>query len=74
VVGVIGASNSNDGSETTWDVSASYKFADRMTLVWFRPEWLPGRPVPGASVLPVRQSELFCGHGQRHGRSTTRWA
>ena len=32
VVGVIGASNSNDGSETTWDVSASYKFADRMTL------------------------------------------
>jgi iron complex outermembrane receptor protein len=32
VVGVIGASNSNDGSETTWDLSASYKFADRMTL------------------------------------------
>ena len=32
VVGVIGASNTNDGSETTWDVSASYKFADRMTL------------------------------------------
>jgi iron complex outermembrane recepter protein len=32
VVGVISASNSNDGSETTWDVSASYKFADRMTL------------------------------------------
>ncbi len=32
VVGVIGASNSNDGSETTWDISASYKFADRMTL------------------------------------------
>ena len=32
VVGFIGASNSNDGSETTWDVSASYKFADRMTL------------------------------------------
>ena len=32
VVGVIGASNSNDGSETTWDASASYKFADRMTL------------------------------------------
>jgi iron complex outermembrane receptor protein len=32
VVGVIGASNSNDGSETTWDVSASYKFADRMTF------------------------------------------
>ncbi len=32
VVGVIAASNSNDGSETTWDASASYKFADRMTL------------------------------------------
>jgi iron complex outermembrane receptor protein len=32
VVGVIGASNSNDGSETTWDVSASYKFAERMTF------------------------------------------
>jgi iron complex outermembrane recepter protein len=32
IVGVIGASNSNDGSETTWDLSASYKFADRMTL------------------------------------------
>ncbi|HVQ12808.1 MAG TPA: TonB-dependent receptor, partial [Vicinamibacterales bacterium] len=32
VVGVISASNSNDGSETTWDVSASYKFADRMTF------------------------------------------
>ena len=32
VVGVIGASNTNTGSETTWDVSASYKFADRMTL------------------------------------------
>jgi iron complex outermembrane receptor protein len=32
IVGVIGASNSNDGSETTWDVSASYKFAERMTL------------------------------------------
>ena len=32
VVGVISASNSNDGSETTWDLSASYKFADRMTL------------------------------------------
>jgi iron complex outermembrane receptor protein len=32
VVGVIGASNSNDGSETTWDVSASYKIADRMTF------------------------------------------
>jgi iron complex outermembrane receptor protein len=32
VVGVIGASNSNDGSETTWDVSGSYKFAERMTF------------------------------------------
>ena len=32
VVGVIGASNTNDGSETTWDLSGSYKFADRMTL------------------------------------------
>jgi iron complex outermembrane receptor protein len=32
VVGVIGAANSNDGSETTWDLSASYKFTDRMTL------------------------------------------
>jgi iron complex outermembrane recepter protein len=32
VVGVIGASNSNDGSETTWDVSASYKFAERLTF------------------------------------------
>jgi len=32
VVGVIGASNSNDGSEVTWDVSGSYKFADRMTF------------------------------------------
>jgi iron complex outermembrane receptor protein len=32
VVGVIGASNTNDGSETTWDVSASYKFADHMTF------------------------------------------
>ena len=32
VVGVIAASNTNDGSETTWDVSASYKFADRMTF------------------------------------------
>jgi iron complex outermembrane receptor protein len=32
VVGVISASNSNDGSETTWDLSASYKFADRMTV------------------------------------------
>ncbi len=32
VVGVIGASNTNDGSETTWDVSGSYKFADRMTF------------------------------------------
>jgi iron complex outermembrane receptor protein len=32
VLGVIGASNSNDGSETTWDVSASYKFADRLTF------------------------------------------
>jgi iron complex outermembrane receptor protein len=32
VVGVIGASNSNDGSETTWDLSASYKFADRLTF------------------------------------------
>lgn len=32
VVGVIGASNTNDGSETTWDVSASYKFAERMTF------------------------------------------
>jgi iron complex outermembrane receptor protein len=32
VVGVIGASNSNDGSQTTWDVSASYKFADRLTF------------------------------------------
>jgi iron complex outermembrane receptor protein len=29
---VISASNSNDGSETTWDVSASYKFADRLTF------------------------------------------
>jgi iron complex outermembrane receptor protein len=32
VVGVIGAENSNDGSEITWDLSASYKFADRMTF------------------------------------------
>lgn len=32
VVGVIGASATNDGSETTWDVSGSYKFADRMTF------------------------------------------
>ena len=32
VVGVISASNTNDGSETTWDVSASYKFRDRMTF------------------------------------------
>jgi iron complex outermembrane receptor protein len=32
VVGVIGASNSNDGSETTWDLSASYKAADRLTF------------------------------------------
>jgi iron complex outermembrane recepter protein len=32
VVGVISASNSNDGSEITWDVSASYKFADRLTF------------------------------------------
>lgn len=32
VVGVIAASNSNDGSETTWDVSASYKYADRLTF------------------------------------------
>jgi len=32
VVGVIGASNSNDGSQTTWDVSASYKFRDRLTF------------------------------------------
>jgi iron complex outermembrane receptor protein len=32
VVGVIGADNSNDGSETTWDLSASYKFADRLTF------------------------------------------
>ena len=32
VVGVIAASNSNNRSETTWDVSASYKFVDRMTL------------------------------------------
>ncbi len=32
VVGVIGASNTNDGSETTWDVSGSYKFAERMTF------------------------------------------
>jgi iron complex outermembrane receptor protein len=32
VVGVIGAANSNDGSETTWDLSASYKFADRLTF------------------------------------------
>jgi iron complex outermembrane recepter protein len=32
VVGVIAASNTNDGSETTWDVSASYKFADRLTF------------------------------------------
>ncbi len=32
VVGVIGASNSNDGSEITWDLSASYKFADRLTF------------------------------------------
>jgi len=32
VVGVIAASNSNDGSETTWDVSASYKFTDRLML------------------------------------------
>jgi iron complex outermembrane receptor protein len=32
VVGVIGAENSNDGSETTWDISASYKFADRLTF------------------------------------------
>lgn len=32
VVGVIGASNSNDGSEVTWDLSASYKFADRLTF------------------------------------------
>jgi iron complex outermembrane recepter protein len=32
VVGVIAASNSNDGSETTWDLSASYKFADRLTF------------------------------------------
>ncbi len=32
VVGVIEASNTNDGSETTWDLSASYKFADRLTF------------------------------------------
>ena len=32
VVGVIGASNSNDGNETTWDLSASYKYADRLTF------------------------------------------
>jgi iron complex outermembrane recepter protein len=32
VVGVIGASNTNDGSETTWDLSASYKYADRLTF------------------------------------------
>src|SRR5262249_34409485 len=32
VVGVISASNSNDGSETTWDLSASYKYADRLTF------------------------------------------
>ena len=32
VVGVIGASNSNDGSQTTWDVSAAYKFRDRLTF------------------------------------------
>ena len=32
VVGVIGASNSNDGNETTWDISASYKYADRLTF------------------------------------------
>jgi len=32
VVGVIGAENSNDGSEVTWDLSASYKVADRLTF------------------------------------------
>ena len=32
VVGLFNVTNSNDGSETTWDLSASYKFADRMTL------------------------------------------
>jgi len=32
VVGVISAANSNDGSETTWDLSASYKYADRLTF------------------------------------------
>ncbi len=32
VVGVVGASNSNDGSELTWDLSASYKVADRLTF------------------------------------------
>src|SRR5688572_20830351 len=32
VVGVIGATNTNDGSETTWDLSASYKYADRLTF------------------------------------------
>jgi iron complex outermembrane receptor protein len=32
VVGVIGAENTNSGSETTWDFSASYKYADRLTF------------------------------------------
>jgi len=32
VVGVIGAENSNDGSEVTWDLSASYKVADKLTF------------------------------------------
>ena len=36
-------------------------------VLWFRTEWLPGRPVPGASVLPVREPQLFRGHRERHG-------
>jgi iron complex outermembrane receptor protein len=51
VVGVIGASNTNDGSETTWDLSASYKFADRLTFYGsvasgYQAGQYPARPRP----------------------------
>jgi len=43
-------------------------------VLWVHPEWLPGRPVPGASVLPVREPQLFRGPPPTSRRPTTKWA
>ncbi len=72
----IDESNSRDWSETSWDVSASYKFGERMTLYGavqsgYQSGQYPARPfcLIGSfnfATGMLAQAELFRGQRQRH--------